>query len=248
MIEWLTAFIDVPDGDYDSAERFWTGVTETATSPPRGDRNQFVTLLPASGDAHLRMQRFGDVPRVHVDLHVADVALARDRAEQLGAAVVAEPGHVIMRSPAGLVFCFVSAEDHTRVSPLLSAGGPHRVDQLAIDVPASRFDDEARFWAELTEWPFEASTHFVEFARLSGSEAMPLCILLQRLGPDDDREHAALHLDISSGTTRPGVVADHVEHGAAVVADFERWTVMRDPAGLVYCITSRPPERPDDPS
>ena len=86
---------------------------------------------------------------------------------------------------------------------------------------------------------------FAEFARLEGSERMPLCILLQRLGADG-RASPGLHLDISSGSNRSAVVDLHRRHGAEVVEWFEQWTVMRDPAGMVYCITNRPPERADD--
>lgn len=246
-IRWITAFLDVPEVDFEVAAAFWTGVTDTVQSSARGDRGQFLTLVPAAGDPHLRMQRIGAQPRVHVDLHVDSIAAARDHAVRLGATVVEEPAHVIMCSPAGLVFCLVGAGDGATVAPPIGTPSPHRVDQLCVDVPYDRFEDEAAFWAALAGWPVEGSSRFPEFARLRGSERMPLCFLLQRLGPDDPRRSADVHLDISSGPSRRGVVERHRSLGAEVVADFERWTVMRDPAGLTYCVTSRPPERPDDP-
>jgi hypothetical protein len=70
--------------------------------------------------------------RVHIDLHVDDLAAYRDRAVSLGARVLAEPGHVIMRSPGGLVFCFVPGSGEERLGALVSDPVPHRVDQLCV--------------------------------------------------------------------------------------------------------------------
>ena len=68
---------------------------------------------------------------------------------------------------------------------------------------------------------------------------MPVRILLQRLGSDDPgpaRAHADLACD-----DRPAEVHRHVELGAEPVRVAEHWTTLRDPAGLVYCVTDRDP-------
>jgi hypothetical protein len=63
---------------------------------------------------------------------------------------------------------------------------------------------------------------------------MPLRLLLQRVdGP------AGMHLDLACGD-RAAEVAWHVSLGARTVAEFERWTTLRDPAGRAYCVTDRP--------
>ena len=50
---------------------FWREVTGSELSPLRGAAGEFATLLPADGDAYLRVQRVADGPGGHhLDLHV----------------------------------------------------------------------------------------------------------------------------------------------------------------------------------
>jgi hypothetical protein len=52
------------------------------------------------------------------------------------------------------------------------------------------------------------------------------------------------HLDWSASDPEAEVAA-HVAAGAEVQRRFQGWTVLRDPAGLPYCITHRRPgDRP----
>lgn len=80
-IRWLTALIELPADVFEAGTRFWRAVTESGLSPPRTQ------------------------PRIHVDLHVDSVRAAADRAIELGADEVLADGHVVLRSPSGLVFC-----------------------------------------------------------------------------------------------------------------------------------------------
>ncbi|MFI7545441.1 VOC family protein [Actinoplanes sp. NPDC049599] len=227
-VRWTTGFLDSPSR---VAEPFWQAVTGSGLSPRRGPGGAFATLLPAGGDAYLRVQVVADGPaRAHLDLHVEQVPAQARRAVGLGAAVVADEGElVVLRSPAGLLFCLVAWAGEA-VRPV---GGRSLVDQMCLDVPRAGFDVEADFWAALTGWQRRAGS-LPEFDVLVRPPAMPLRLLLQRVdGP------AGMHLDLACGD-RAAEVAGHVALGAEVVAVRERWTTLRDPAGRAYCVTDRP--------
>jgi hypothetical protein len=228
-VRWVTGFLDTPSR---VAEPFWQAVTGSQLSPRRGPGGAFATLVPAGGDAYLRVQDVGDGPaRSHLDLHVEDVAAQAARAVALGAAVVLDDGDlVVLRSPAGLLFCLVAWHGEA-VRP---AGGRSLVDQMCLDVPVAAFDAEADFWAALTGWPRRAGS-LPEFDFLVRPDGMPLRLLLQRVGGTA----AGMHVDLAC-TDRAAEVAWHQQLGAEVAAGYERWTTLRDPAGRAYCITDRP--------
>jgi len=240
-IRWLTAFIDLPPDRFDAGVGFWRSVTGSALSPPRGDDDQFATLLPPSGDPYLRVQRLGlDEPRVHLDLHVELVPEAVERAVELGAEVVAIPGHAILTTPAGFTFCLVEHEsDGIRAEPLADPV-PHLVDQVCLDIATDRFEREVDFWSAITGWaPHSGSLD--EFVVLDRPSEQPLRVLLQRLGPDDDGQPARAHLDIACGSERDAVAEHHVAAGAISGRAGVVWRTMTDPAGMVYCVTGRDP-------
>jgi hypothetical protein len=240
-IGWVTAFIDRPAGSFDLALRFWLAATACSLSAPRGDHDQFATLVPPDGDAYLRVQRVDIGPGSHLDLHVDDVdAFVR---HALGAgANVGRPntGAVILRSPAGMACGVVTHHgDGRRPAPRKSAGGVlHLVDQLCIDIPAGRFARECEFWSALTGWELRGSSVRPEFMFLVRPPDMPLRLLLQ--GRGDDEGPARAHLDIASDDV-DRLVADHETLGATVVEMFDLWTAMTDPSGIPYCVTSRDP-------
>ena len=227
-VRWMTGFLDTPSR---VAEPFWQAVTGSGLSPRRGPDGRFATLVPAGGDAYLRVQVVGDgPPRAHLDLHVEDVAAQAARAVAGGATVVLDDGDlVVLRSPAGLPFCLVSWQGEA-VRP---TGGRSLADQLSLDVPVAVFDAEADFWAELTGWPRRPGS-LPEFDFLVRPDGMPLRLLLQRVGGA-----AGMHVDFAC-TDRPAEVARHEQLGARVVAVYPRWTTLRDPAGRAYCVTDRP--------
>src|SRR5581483_11914549 len=98
------------------------------------------------------------------------------------------------------------------------------------------FDDEARFWMELTGWERRASDH-PEFDRLIRPAGHPLRILLQRM---DETEPIHAHVDFSCDDVG-AEVARHEALGGEVVRRTEGWTTLRDPVGLAYCVTRRVP-------
>jgi GNAT superfamily N-acetyltransferase len=84
-----------------------------------------------------------------------------------------------------------------------------------------------------------ASPGHPEFSRLD-VEGLPMRILLQRL--DEPEGPARVHLDLAV-SDRSAETARHVALGAEVERHDEWWTVLRDPAGLAYCLTDRDPVR-----
>lgn len=233
-VRWITGFLDSPSRD---GEGFWLAVTGSVLSPRRGD---FATLVPAGGDACLRVQVLrGSPPRAHVDLHVDDVGAAADEVIGRGAVVLlAEDGLVVLRSPAGVVFCLVRWEgEAVRPQPVTWPGGhASAVDQLCVDVPGNAFDREARFWSAVTGWERRASD-VPEFEHLVRGDGMPLKLLLQRTGPGP----AGMHVDLAC-TDVDAEVRRHEALGAVVVRRVVGdWTTLRDPAGREYCVIGRSP-------
>jgi len=146
----------------------------------------------------------------------------------------------ILRSPAGMACCVVTYRgEGRRAAPRHSASGVlNLVDQLCIDIPAGRFDQECGFWSDLTGWELRASSVRREFRYLVRPPDMPLRLLLQRSNDDEGPAHA--HVDIA-GDDAKVVAADHESLGASVTERFEHWTAMTDPSGYPYCVTSRDP-------
>jgi len=70
-VRWLTVFLDFPATSFGAGVAFWREVTGSGLSPLRGAAGEFATLLPADGDAYLRVQRVaGGSGGHHLDLPV----------------------------------------------------------------------------------------------------------------------------------------------------------------------------------
>ena len=241
-VRWLTASIDLPGSRFDEGVHFWTRATRTKLSDPRGEGEEFATLLPADGDPYLKVQRMeAGEPRVHLDLHVDSIERAVERARALGASVVEDRGHVLMRSPAGFPFCIVGDGGETTVPSPEDSATPNRLDQVCIDAPSADFDRECTFWSAFTMWKLNDGAR-VEFRSLERPDDIPLRILLQRLGREDQRSAAAAHLDFACGKHVTQLLMRHDRYDAERVENRGAWVVMRDPAGLPYCLTSREPD------
>lgn len=243
---WTSAFLDFAPESFVRGVTHWRRVTGYALSAARGERGEFATLVPPDGDGYLRVQRLGDGPdRVHLDLHVTDPQAEAGRAEELGARVEADLGHVVMTSPGGLTFCLVTHRASRPPAPAPWYDGHrargHRsvVDQVCLDIPSSRYDAECRFWAALTGWELRPSPTHAEFRRLVRPAGQPLHLLLQRLGEDLGPVRA--HLDLATDD-RAAETRRHVALGAEVVGVFDSWTVLTAPGTPAYCLTDRSPE------
>jgi len=239
-ILWFSVMVDVPAPRFDRAMEYWSAVTGWRRGRPIGDHDEYVPLEPPEGDTYLWFQRIGsDTAGCHLDLHVYDLDAAAAEAQAKGARLdTAVDGLRVLATPAGQPFCFVEedAGRHRQApEPPKFDSGRHLVDQLSFDLPAAEFDRDADFWAALTGWRRRGREE--EFDRIAVPEWLPVQFLLQRLDEDDsDGVHA--HLDLSADD-RDADVERHRQLGAEVVRRTEHWTTLRDPAGVVYCVTAR---------
>lgn len=220
-LRWMTAFVDLPADEFDPAVSFWQAVTGYGLSAYRGDREEFATLVPPRGDAYLRVQQLeSGRPGVHLDLHAPGQAFE------------------VRRSPGGLAYCLVAGAESARPAPATWVDGTRsQVDQVCLDIPSGLWEDECAFWAEVTGWELLQGSR-PEFRRLRRPAGQPLHVLLQRLDGPDGQVRA--HLDLAADD-REAEVRRHEQLGATVGAVHEGWTVMRPPAGPVYCVTDRVP-------
>lgn len=241
-VRWLTMFIDRAEAGSNEAFEFWRRATGTTFSPTRGERGQFATLLPASGDAHVRVQRIDDGPGgTHLDVHSDDPPAEVERAVALGATVAREFDDVtVLRSPGGYPWCVVGWDGEATASAphAGSSGATSRLDQICLDTSGTHFEAEVGFWSSLLEWSAAFSTVKPEFASLERADGFPMRLLLQRVGGDGPTTG---HLDLAAGEQVDEVVADHVALGAVVEKQDWLWTVLVDPSGHRYCVTCRDP-------
>ncbi|MCL2585447.1 MAG: hypothetical protein FWE35_23655 [Streptosporangiales bacterium] len=219
-LRWLTIFLDFPPGDFERGVAFWQQVTGSGLSERRGPDGEFATLLPPDGDPYLRVQRVQDGPGgCHLDLHV-DQPLddAAAEAVALGGTVrYREAGEVIIvESPGGFAFCFVSWNGEKRVPGPVAAS---RVSQFCLDIPPDGFDRERGFWAKLLGEP----------------SGMPAGLIFQRRDQPAPGDRVTGHVDIGCGD-QPGTVARHEAAGARVREKHSTWTVMADPVKRPYCL------------
>jgi hypothetical protein len=230
---WTYAFVDRPVARFAQACDFWTSATGTRLSEFRGERREFVTLLPLDGtDACVKVQAVASGPGgAHLDFCVDDVRKFTKAAETLGAHVVADQGTlVVLRSPAGQLFCADPWRGQSARPPVVRGS---RLDQVCLDVPPSLHEAEVAFWAALLpDWESLPGS-LPEFHVLKPPAGLPVRVLLQRL-------------DVRAGQVqmggRRGDTAEHERLGAEFVARNRNWAVLRDPAGGLYCLTGRDPE------
>ena len=240
---WLTAFADFPAPEFDAGVEFWVGATGHRLSERRGRFDEFASLLPATGDEYLRVQRLGDGPtRVHLDLHVEDPWTVAEAAESSGARLVADSGHgyLIMASPAGQVFCLVTATFGTVPEPWGWPGGhSSRVTEVCLDVPAARYPAEVRFWKSLLggEWAARGGDDPL-VRRAPGDWAIGLLLQPAVIAPE-----VAGHLHVSTDD-RSAEVGRLTALGAQVRATRQGWTVMEAPGGLSLCVLDLGDGRP----
>jgi hypothetical protein len=237
-ILWTHAFIDRPFEQFGPACEFWAAVTNTRLSELRGERGEFVTLVPEDAEACVKVQGVvSGEGGSHLDFAVENVPGFVESALRLGAGLVTEHAHwAVLRSPAGQLFCVGPGGNSDSARPPVVHGT--RLDQVCLDTPPSLHDAEVAFWAALLpDWE-SLSGSLPEFHVLKPPAGLPVRILLQRL---DEERPASAHLDLACadiGATR----AEHERLGAEFVAEGRHWTVMRDPACGTYCLTGRDPE------
>jgi hypothetical protein len=101
--------------------------------------------------------------------------------------------------------------------------------QLVIDVPGDDHDGELTFWEGALGQSLPKKERFPEFS----GDLLPngMGLLVQRLGDGAARVHFDIHAtDVAAEVARLEAL------GAQVVETHPVWTVMRDPAGLLFCV------------
>ncbi|MET9912540.1 VOC family protein [Streptomyces sp. NPDC006476] len=236
-VRWTYAFIDRPAGAFAPASAFWTAVTGTGLSGLRGDDKEFTTLLHDGADACVKAQAVASGPGgAHLDFPVEDVRDFMGAALRLRAELVADHGTwAVLRSPAGQLFCTMPWGGESIRPPVVRGS---RLDQVCVDIAPSAYDAEVAFWsALLADWESVPGSR-PEFHVVKPPPGLPVRILLQRLG--EERPTTA-HLDLACADI-DATRTEHERLGAEFVAHGSGWTVMRDPAGGLYCLTGRDPE------
>ena len=110
-----------------------------------------------------------------------------------------------------------------------------RLSKIVIDVPRADHDRELAFWSGATGLPLIQFDEHPEYhgAELHGQE---LGLLIQRLGDGPARVHLDVHTD------EPAAEIARLEKlGAELVQQVHAWWIMRDPAGLLFCVVPEPP-------
>ena len=206
QIRWMHLFLDTPQAQAGTSWGYWAEVTGSTLSPVRGEHGQFATLTPARGDAWLKVQAVNQGPGgVHTDTDTDDRAGLVARALELGATVQTTYHEVVvLRSPAGIVFCATVGESGSIDRHLEAIA-----DQACLDIPPSRFVAEVAFWRDLTGWAASEIRDDDEFVSLRRPADMPVRILLQRR---DDETPASAHVDFATAD-RAAETERHVRAG-----------------------------------
>jgi hypothetical protein len=104
-----------------------------------------------------------------------------------------------------------------------------RLVAALVDVPPERFDREAAFWSEALGQPAAVDTEDPDYVEL-GEPIPGFQFMIQRVDAA-----ARVHLDIETDDVEAEV--RRLEGlGASRVERIRSWWVMRDPAGLLFCV------------
>ena len=109
-----------------------------------------------------------------------------------------------------------------------------RLSMIVIDVPPAEHDRELAFWSAAIGQELTPGTHYPEYhsAALHGEE---FGLLIQRLGHGPSRVHLDIHTDDLAAE-----IARLEELGAERVQQVHSWWILRDPAGLLFCVVPEP--------
>jgi hypothetical protein len=114
-----------------------------------------------------------------------------------------------------------------------------RLTAALFDVPAGVMEVETSFWCGALGTTAKRSAHDPEYALLDGLFS-GLQVMVQQVGQGTP---ARVHLDVESDNVE-AEVARLEALGATRVEMVKKWWIMRDPAGLLFCVVpvQSPPE------
>jgi predicted enzyme related to lactoylglutathione lyase len=110
-----------------------------------------------------------------------------------------------------------------------------KLAMIVMDVPADENEAEIAFWQAATGRPLREIKKYPEYHGGMLADGH-MGLLVQRL--EDGPAH--IHVDIKTDDMA-AEVARLEALGAERVREFDSWFVMRDPAGLVFCVVSENP-------
>jgi predicted enzyme related to lactoylglutathione lyase len=105
-----------------------------------------------------------------------------------------------------------------------------KLSKVVVDAPADSHDAEVAFWQAALGVQLTRVERFPEFHGADVPET-GVGLLTQQIGAGPARVHVDIHC-----SDRAAEVARLEKLGATVLHDGEYWTVMRDPAGLAFCV------------
>ncbi len=238
---WVHAVVDVPASDHAAAAAFWGRVLDWPAGPAWPGHPELRSFEPDTGAPYVHLQEVDGPPGVHLDLECHDPAATGERAVALGAAYVGRSDRWwTYRSPGGLAFCLLRAQDRDAPGPATWPDGHRsRLVQLCVDAPRSRHEAEVAFWRALLggRWVGSSAAEFA--GKWHDDAGSPLQLLFQRL--DEDEGPVRMHLD--HGTDDVGAeVRRLLGLGATDAGPGRAWHALRDPVGLAFCVTDNSPE------
>ena len=241
--QWLHVFIDVALDVSEESATFWSAALGWPLGEPWPGHPEFRSFAPPKGDSYIHQQIGDHGPRIHFDLEVADRGFA-DRLVELGATITGQfEGWCPMRSPGGLPFCLVDREEHVRPPAQRFEGHRSRLVQICIDSPPTLHDREVAFWRAATGWQWREGDHDEFAGKLYPPTGSSVQLLFQRLGTDDPGTAVRAHIDLGADDVE-AETARLAELGAERLGPGRGWIVLRDPVGMVFCVTRNSPENP----
>jgi hypothetical protein len=105
-----------------------------------------------------------------------------------------------------------------------------RLGKIVVDVPDTDHDQELAFWQSALGRRLTRYEHAPEYHG-TDLQSPDLRLLIQRLEDGSGRVHLDIHTDDLDAE-----VARLEALGAVRVQYVKRWWVMRDPAGLPFCV------------
>jgi hypothetical protein len=109
-----------------------------------------------------------------------------------------------------------------------------RLDKIVIDFDPVHHDAAVEFWGGAVGQTFQTVTRYPEYhwAKLPHNQ---IGVLTQRLGEGESRVHLDIHTDDAEAEVRRLETL-----GAKRVEQVQGWWIMRDPAGLPFCVIPDP--------
>ncbi len=138
-LRWVDVSLDVPRAQVERAAAFWAAATGAALTPWRAD-GRFVTVVPPTGRAVLRLQGVDDGPGGwHPDLR-SPISGPPSRAPGPSAPSPSPgtPGSSSSPPRRAAVLPHADEEDGGADRPDPAGEPPVRADQLALDLPPDR--------------------------------------------------------------------------------------------------------------